>query len=193
VLTKQRSLFGLDPPLPEGLGYMPEFIDAEQENELLARMPSLPLREARYKGYIANRRTLSYGSGYDFETNVLTPASPVPEFLFPLRDQVARWLDLPAERFSHALLTEYRPGTALGWHRDVPDFDVVVGVSLASSCRMRFRPFPPESGKRQDVFALELEPRSVYVLRGSVRWRWQHSVPATKGLRYSITFRTPRP
>ena len=25
---------------------------------------------------------------------------------------------------------------------------------------------------------------------GDVRWRWQHSVPATKALRYSITFRT---
>jgi hypothetical protein len=27
-------------------------------------------------------------------------------------------------------------------------------------------------------------------MRGEVRWRWQHSVEATRALRYSITFRT---
>ena len=40
------------------------------------------------------------------------------------------------------------------------------------------------------VLSLDLAPRSAYQLCGDVRWRWQHSVPATKALRYSITFRT---
>jgi hypothetical protein len=30
------------------------------------------------------------------------------------------------------------------------------------------------------------------VLRDDARWRWQHHVPPTKALRYSITFRTLR-
>jgi alkylated DNA repair dioxygenase AlkB len=54
---------------------------------------------------------------------------------------------------------------------------------------MRFRPFPPPPG-RTHVLSLELAPRSAYVLRGDVRWRWQHSIPATRALRYSLTFRT---
>ena len=37
-----------------------------------------------------------------------------------------------------------------------------------------------------------LEPRSVYVLSGSPRFQWQHSIPTTKDCRYSITFRTLR-
>jgi len=32
---------------------------------------------------------------------------------------------------------------------------------------------------------------SACIPRGEVRWQWQHSVEATKDLRYSITFRTP--
>ena len=32
--------------------------------------------------------------------------------------------------------------------------------------------------------------RHALVLRDDARWRWQHSIPPTKALRYSITFRT---
>jgi alkylated DNA repair dioxygenase AlkB len=90
----------------------------------------------------------------------------------------------------HALVTEYRPGTELGWHRDVPEFELVVGISLAAPCRMRFRAFPVR--KHAKVFSLDLEPRSLYVLRDEIRWGWQHSVSPTPALRYSITFRTRR-
>jgi alkylated DNA repair dioxygenase AlkB len=37
-----------------------------------------------------------------------------------------------------------------------------------------------------------VQPRSIYLLRGPARWEWQHSVSATRSLRYSITFRTRR-
>ena len=89
------------------------------------------------------------------------------------------------------LINEYRIGTPLGWHRDSPEFNLVAGVSLGAACRMRFRPFPPRRGG--PVLSLDLAPRSAYQLCGDVRWRWQHSVPATKALRYSITFRTLAP
>jgi alkylated DNA repair dioxygenase AlkB len=55
---------------------------------------------------------------------------------------------------------------------------------------MRFRPFPPIKGDR--ILALDLAPRSAYVLRGDVRWKWQHAIAPTRELRYSITFRTRR-
>jgi alkylated DNA repair dioxygenase AlkB len=42
------------------------------------------------------------------------------------------------------------------------------------------------------VFEQPLEPRSGYVLDGPARWSWQHSIPATKEERFSITFRTLR-
>jgi alkylated DNA repair dioxygenase AlkB len=40
------------------------------------------------------------------------------------------------------------------------------------------------------VAEVSLEPRTAYVLAGAARFAWQHSIPATKALRYSITFRT---
>ena len=91
-----------------------------------------------------------------------------------------------------ALVAEYRPGVPLGWHRDVPDYETVVGISLLGTARMRFRRYPPIAPKKADVLSLELAPRSAYVLRGEARWGWQHSVAPTPGLRYSITFRTRR-
>jgi alkylated DNA repair dioxygenase AlkB len=147
------------------------------------------LEEARYKDYTAKRRTASFGFEYDFSYNTVHPAAPIPGFLDFLRIRVAAWLGVPPDAIRHALIAEYRAGTALGWHRDVPNFELVCGVSLAAATRMRFRPYPP--GKdRKSVLSLELAPRSAYILRGDARWRWQHSIPATKALRYSITFRT---
>jgi alkylated DNA repair dioxygenase AlkB len=132
---------------------------------------------------------VSYGFDYDFSYNAIHPAPAIPEFFTPLRERAAAWLGVRFEEVKHALVAEYRPGTALGWHRDVPNFELVCGISLAAACRMRFRPFPPTKD-RKSVLSLELAPRSSYVLRGDARWRWQHSIPPTKALRYSITFRT---
>ncbi|MEO8307640.1 MAG: hypothetical protein ABI616_06325 [Pseudomonadota bacterium] len=66
-------------------------------------------------------------------------------------------------------------------------YDTIVGVSLAGAGRMRLRPYPPAGRTSR---ALQLEPRSAYILRGAVRWNWQHAISPTKSLRYSVTFRT---
>ena len=170
--------------------YQEGFLSADEEAALVAEIRALPLEEAKYKAFRAKRRTVSYGSSYDFDTNELGPAPPIPPVLFPLRGRISSLLSVEETAFTHALVTEYRPGTELGWHRDVGEFGIVVGVSLVGSCRMRFRRYPPEKGAK--VFNLDLAPRSVYVLRDEIRWRWQHSVARTKELRYSITLRTPR-
>jgi alkylated DNA repair dioxygenase AlkB len=123
--------------------------------------------------------------------NKLESAPPLPAFLLPLRDKVAAWVGIEAGAFVHGLVSEYEPGTPLGWHRDVPNFEIIVGVSLGGTARMRLRPYRPgEQQRRADVIALELEPRSAYVIRDTARWGWQHSIAPTKELRYSITFRT---
>ena len=83
----------------------------------------------------------------------------------------------------------YPAGAGIGWHRDAPQFGLVVGVSLLGACRMRFQ---RGTGSARQTRALELAPRSAYVLDGAVRWQWQHSIPPTKSPRYSVTFRTLR-
>jgi alkylated DNA repair dioxygenase AlkB len=190
-MTGQRDLFSSAPALPEGFVYERELITPEEEAGLVAEIAKLPLREAKYKEFTARRRTVSYGGQYDFSRNRLESAPDIPEFLFPLREKVAQWVGVEPGRFVHALVTEYSAGTPLGWHRDVPNFELIVGVSLAGRARMRLRPYRPgEKQDREDVIVLDLEPRSAYVMRDTARWGWQHCISETKELRYSITFRT---
>ena len=184
------DLFDEAAPLPDGLVYQRDFLSIADEAALLRDIAVLPFAAARYKEYTARRRVVSYGSRYDFGDNELLDAPPVPAFLLPLRERVAAWIDVAPDELADALIAEYPPGTPLGWHRDVAEFERVVGVSLAGSCRMRFRPWPLRADRRDGVFALTLEPRSAYVLQREIRWKWQHTVAPTRELRYSITFRT---
>lgn len=189
----QQDLFGSRLFLPDGLRYQTEFIGEEEELELLTAIRRLPLQETPYKQYTAKRRTVSYGSRYDFGRGGLDAASPIPDFLLPLCDKAARWLGVAEAALVHGLVSEYRPGTALGWHRDVPEFERIFGLSLGGSGRMRLRPWRPgEPQRRQDVQTLELAARSAYEISGAARWAWQHSIAPARTLRYSITFRTAR-
>jgi alkylated DNA repair dioxygenase AlkB len=188
--VKQPDLFAA--VAPEGFAYAEDFLTRDEESELLLAFRELPFEEARYKEWTARRRVVSYGGRYDFGANELEPAPPIPSFLGGLRSRIAEWSGVAAERFGHAAVAEYRPGTPLGWHRDVPQFEIVVGVSLAGTARMRFRRYPHTKGSRAPLLDVELAPRSIYVLRDAARWDWQHSIAPTAELRYSITFRTLR-
>jgi alkylated DNA repair dioxygenase AlkB len=188
----QRELFDRPAGLPEGLLYQPGFLTPAEEQALIAEIPTLPLAEARYKAFTAKRRIVSFGAGYDFDTNVLLPAAPLPSFLHPLRARISQWTGIPADELRQCTVAEYERGTQLGWHRDVPHFGVVFGVSLGAPSRMRLRPYPHVKRRKERSLVLVLEPRSAYVLRDDARWRWQHAISPTKALRYSITFRTIR-
>ena len=192
----QPDLFGLPPGLPsrlpEGLSYEPEFLSGPEEASLIALISTLPFEAARYKNYTARRRVVSYGGSYDFDANRLLPAEALWPALHPLRDRVAAWMGVPPVTLVHTLVAEYSPGTPLGWHRDVPDFEDIVGVSLGQEAVLRFRPYPPREPRRADVLKVVVEPRSIYLLRGPSRWAWQHSVAPTRALRHSITLRTAR-
>jgi alkylated DNA repair dioxygenase AlkB len=187
---RQAELFDAASELPSGLVYQPGFLTAGEESALLREIAALTLREARYKAFTAKRRVASFGAGYDFDANELTPAPEIAPFLLPLRSRVADWVGIEPEAFGYALVAEYAPGTQLGWHRDVPQFEMVVGVSLAAAATLRFRRFPPRA--RSPILTLALDPRSAYVLKNEARWGWQHSIAPTAALRYSITFRTRR-
>lgn len=170
--------------------YQQGFLDPEEERTLIALIQGWPLEAMRYKAYTARRRVLSFGGKYDYDANRLQESAPIPPELEPLRAKLASWLGIESSAFTQVLVAEYSEGTPLGWHRDVPDFEDIVGVSLLNPAVMRLRPWPPEGLKRSDVLKLEIEPRSIYLMRGPSRWAWQHSVSPSKSLRYSITFRT---
>jgi alkylated DNA repair dioxygenase AlkB len=178
--------------LPDGLVYEDGFLSAPEEAALIELIARLPLQEARYKSYTARRRVVSYGGRFDYDANELLPSGALVEELHPLRARVAQWAGVAPEALAHVLVAEYLPGTPLGWHRDVPDFEDVYGVSLGSTALLRLRPYPPVRPKREDIIKLPVQPRSIYALRGTARWGWQHSVAPVDAARWSITFRTMR-
>jgi alkylated DNA repair dioxygenase AlkB len=187
----QRDFFpAIGAAFARGYAYEPEFLSKADEDALITRIERLPLAQAEYKGFLAKRRIMSYGGRYDFSAQRLQAGEPIAPFLLPLRAQAAGWAGCPADDFTHALIAEYPPGSQLGWHRDVPEFELVVGISLGNPCRMRFRRYPPRF--REKSIALDIAPRSIYRLAAEARWEWQHSLPPVPALRYSITFRTLR-
>lgn len=192
TMGTQANLFGGEETEAsiEGLVYQPEFLTAAEERDLVAIIRTLPLHAAQYKQYEARRRVVSFGGSFDFDTNTLLPTSELDARLRPLRQRVAQWLDIPDTDLVHALVSEYVPGTPLGWHRDVPNFEIICGVSLGGLGTMRFRPYPYEPTMGSKVVQLTLEPRSIYKIAGIARWDWQHAVSPTKESRWSITFRT---
>jgi alkylated DNA repair dioxygenase AlkB len=175
---------------PLGLAYQEEFITKKEEADLIGLVLTLPLRHASYKQYTARRRVLGFGWSYDYDTNALTDAPDIPtEFDF-LRKRVAAWTGVPPHSFAQLLIADYAPGTPLGWHRDVPDYELIAGVSLGGAATLRFRPYPPTPGIKSVLRELEAAPRSAYSMRGPARWKWQHCVPPAPAQRWSLTFRT---
>jgi alkylated DNA repair dioxygenase AlkB len=173
--------------LPDGFRYQDEFVSAREERDLLNTIGALEFHDVRMRGVAARRRVVQYGWKYSFESFRMTEGPPLPDFLLPIRDRAERFADLSAGELSEGLITEYTPGAAIGWHRDAPGFGVVVGISLMSECRFRFRRGATGSWETTE---LRMLPRAIYVLTGAARSEWQHSIPAVAALRYSITFRT---
>ena len=173
--------------LPEGFVYRPNLLTAAEQVELLGAISRLPFRPVDFQGHRAKRRVVEFGFHYDFTSRSTTGADPIPEFLVPTRNKAAVFAEVPSESLLEAIITEYPAGAPIGWHRDAPQFELIVGMSLASSCRMRFKPV--RGGK---ISSAVLEPGSAYFMRGTARWNYQHSIAAVKQLRYSITFRTLR-
>ena len=196
VHAAQAPLIELPAELPHGLVFQHDFLTVAEETALLDLFTTLPFREAKFKEYYARRRVVSFHNAViaqDYDDD-LAPAGPPPQLLESLRQKIAGFVGIEGRQFVHLLVSEYQRGTPIGWHRDKPQYGIVAGVSLGSRARMRFRPLPAPGAwnrvDRKSLIVLDLEPRSIYVMRGDIRSRWQHSLLPTKALRYSVTMRT---
>jgi alkylated DNA repair dioxygenase AlkB len=181
------DLFGEAPLLP-GLELRHEFISAAEEGDLIARIGQVDLTPFQFQGFEGKRLTHSFGWRYDFNDRSFAEAEPIPDWLLPLRVNAAALAGLSEAEFIHVLLIRYDPGAGIGWHKDRPVFEHVVGVSLGAPTVMTFRRREP-SGKFRRV-KVELPPRSAYLLTGEVRHEWEHGISAHDALRFSITFRS---
>jgi alkylated DNA repair dioxygenase AlkB len=119
----------------------------------------------------------------------------MPAFLLPVRGRAGKLFNIDPNSLVQTSIIEYSTGSPIGWHRDVPHFGVVVGISLGAACRMRFRKYNrvrSKNLKRDERWSIELLPRSIYLMSGTSREICQHSIPPVKELRYAVMMRTLR-
>ena len=189
------TLFDASAQVPDGFIYRQKFISEMEEQELIREIQKVQLEPFRYYQFTGKRRTASFGWQYEFGASKITAAPEMPPFLLPLRTRAGKVFNIDPNSLIQTSIIEYSTGSPIGWHRDIPQFGVVVGVSLGAACRMRFRKYSRVRSKklnRDEVLSLELQPRSIYLMSGASREIWQHSIPPVKELRYAIMMRTLR-
>ena len=186
-LAPHTDLFGT--PLLPGLAYRDDVITPAEEADLIAHIEAADLTPFQFQQWEGKRLTRSFGWTYDFQTGRFAPGDPMPQWLEPLRARAAAFADLDASALEQALIIEYGVGAGIGWHKDRPVFEHIIGVSIGSPATMRFRRRVAGKFERANV---ELEPRSIYHMSGEVRNDWEHSIAAMDAPRWSVTFRTLR-
>jgi alkylated DNA repair dioxygenase AlkB len=185
-LSQQLALFPQAEASPQGLDHVEAFISSTVERELICHVSALPLQPFQFGAFEGKRRVASFGFRYDYTSQRLQSAEPIPSWLGPLIERVEEYGG-PGTQIAQVLCTEYDIGVGIGWHRDKPHFGRIFGLSLGSPCKLRFRRTVDDRWQR---FTLAAAPRSLYLMSGEARHIWEHSIPAVEAPRYSITFRT---
>lgn len=176
-----------------GLSYLPGYIDAQQEAELIRIIDTQPWITK------LKRRVQHYGWQYDYKARGVAPESrlgPLPDWLARLAERLQSEGLFP-QTPDQVIVNEYQPGQGIAPHIDcVPCFtNTIASLSLGSPCVMEFT-----HSETKAKIPLLLEPRSLVVLSGDARYRWQHAIPHRKtdrhggqvferGRRLSLTFR----
>jgi alkylated DNA repair dioxygenase AlkB len=187
--SRKKIIHTTEPP--EGLFYIPQFLTAQQEQDILAHVAPQSFEPYDHHGYKANREVVYFGpaGGYGVGGADIQP-EPMPDWLIPLRERFAHLIDLSADELAMAMIARYDVGAGIGWHRDRPQFGPsVFGLSLAADAEMRFRRFV---GENEEMYKINLARASAYIIAGLSRSVWQHGMIPVKQMRYSITFRTIR-
>lgn len=154
------DLFGT--PILPGLETASELVTPEEERALIVAIDAAGLSPFRFQGWAGKRLKVFYGWTYDFEAGRLSEGPPLPSWLLPYRDRVARLARLPSDDLVQVLLIRYDPGAGIGWHKDRPAFEHIIGISLGAPAVMRFR------RRRSDS---RVERRRQPLRRGSQRLR----------------------
>lgn len=184
-MTAMLDLF--DAPVVAGLAMREDIVSTAEEAALIAQIDRTSLSPFRFQQWTGKRLTRSYGWSYDFSTGVFAPADPMPDWLDDVRRRAASFASLNPDQLIQSLLIRYDPGAGIGWHKDRPVFEHVVGISLGHAATLRLRRRNDRGFERAKA---GLAPRSIYHLSGEVRHQWEHSLAPMDQPRWSITFRS---
>ena len=185
ILALQSDLF--DKPDLAGLSQTDEIVTPDEERALVGAIDAAELSPFRFHGWLGKRLTASYGWRYDFDTADFSPTDATSRLAAAGSRQGGSVCRPGTGDLVQALVIRYDPGAGIGWHRDRPVFEHVLGISLGAPAVMRFRRRRPGGFDRVSRL---LPPRSIYHLTGEARHEWEHSIAGMAMTRWSITFRS---
>ncbi|KAJ8561279.1 hypothetical protein K7X08_027469 [Anisodus acutangulus] len=195
----QVSLEASELDIP-GLYLIKDFINAKEEEELLAAVDTRPWQK------LAKRRVQHYGYEFHYNTrNVNTNQylGELPSFLSPILEKMSLFEKLGytgTVLLDQLTVNEYPPGVGLSPHIDTHSaFEgLIFSLSLAGPCIMEFRKYstgvwPTSADTLSDEEALNsdksskflrraiyLPPRSILLLSREARYAWHHYIPHHK-------------
>lgn len=190
ICLDMNTLFLTEPIFPEGFSYFPGFITETEEKKLLELISKTEFRGFLLQGFEAKRKIASFGYDWSFEKQMLSKGKEIPGEFTSLIQKIAAYISISQENFAELLLTYYPVGSVINWHRDAPPFDLIAGISLLSDCIFKLRPHDKTKQNRKAVISFPIQRRSLYIIQGSARTGWQHSIAPVEQERYSITLRT---
>ncbi|BBF68828.1 alpha-ketoglutarate-dependent dioxygenase AlkB [Sphingomonas bisphenolicum] len=170
-----------------GLATADGIVTPDEEAALIRHIDNAGLTPFRFQQWTGKRLTRSFGWSYDFANGAFDAADPMPEWLLDMRERAALFTGLVAGDLAQALVIRYDSGAGIGWHKDRPVFEHVVGISLAAPATMRFR---RRNAAKFDRASVPLVPRSLYHMCGEARHDWEHSIVEMDQPRWSVTFRS---
>ncbi len=114
-----NTIFPIEPQLPEGFLYIPDFINGLEETELITGISKLELETFIFQGFEAKRKAASFGYDYSFDKKALSKGKDIPSFFTPLINRVSKQFSIRPKDFAELLVLEYPVGAVINWHRDV--------------------------------------------------------------------------
>jgi len=183
----------LEPTLPPGLIYIPNWLTSEEHANAVETIDANPFDSS------LQRRVQHYGARYDYgslSVGDFGSAPPIPEVLKTIGERLFNegYFDREPEQ---VIVNEYLSDQGISAHIDRLSFGgVVATISLLESWPMLFRHI-----KGPEKIEVLLERCSLAVMTGGSRYEWTHEIAKRKvvsdgGLkrqrirRLSLTFRT---
>ena len=182
--------------MTDDLVYIPNFISESEETLFLKYLETSEYwsNNANGKRRRMQRRMQAYGYKYDkgdFSIG-MRETTKIPDVFESLLSRLNKETD---RVFNQMTVNEYLPGQGIDSHYDHKTRfgDVIAGVSLGSGCTMIF-------SHRDDKINLYLEPRSLYILKRTIRYDYKHKISKVfddnvngqkiiRKIRTSLTFR----
>ena len=166
----------------EGFTYHPDMISPGEERRLLRAVRAISLETVLRDARETTMQTAHFGWRPGSRARLLRAAPPMPDSLAVPRAVVARAAHVPPWELPQATVLTYRWNDHHRLHRDHGAYGALIAcLSLGGAATLAIE-------EEEGVVRYQIEPRSIYILRGTARWH-RHALTAHRQ-RTSITFRT---